>query len=159
VPTPQDIGIAPLLQVGVDMPERVGSLKPRANSGDAEGQDKHLPLVRHSTIYRREHKLNATTSAHKKRRWNSILLALSLAFLITGAGSMISQEVSTAHLPSQHTSISTDGNGISLGFLTNLLTAPKAYADDECDGIGPQPNLDCPETPTPTATATPDPRH
>jgi hypothetical protein len=159
VPTPQDISIAPLLEVGVEMPERVGSLKPKANSGDAEGQDKHLPLVRHSTIYRREQKLNTTTSANKKRRWNSILLALSLAFLITGAGSMISQEASTAPQASQQTSIYTDGDGTSLGFLTNLLTASKAYADDECDGIGPQPNLDCPETPTPTPTATPDPRH
>lgn len=140
------------------MPEMVVSLKPKANSGYAEGQDKPLLLVRHSTIYRKEHKVNTTTSAKKKRRWNSILLALSLAFLIAGAGSMISQETSTMPQASQQTSIATGGNGISLGFLTNLLAPAKAFADEGCDGIGPQPNLDCPETPTPTPTATPDPR-
>lgn len=105
--------------------------------------------------------MNTKTSANKKRRWNSILLALSLAFLVAGAGSRISQEASTtppmAHLTSQQVYMSPEGNGTLFGFLANLLTAPKAYADDGCDGIGPPPNLDCPETPTPTPTATPDP--
>lgn len=64
----------------------------------------------------------------------------------------------TAHLTSQQVSSALNGNGTLLGFLSNLLTVPNAYADGgDCDGIDPQPDLDCPSTPTPTATATPDP--
>lgn len=104
--------------------------------------------------------MNATTSANKKRRWNSIVLAFLLALIVAVGGPMVDQKASTspaAHLTVEQVSSALNGNGTLLGFLSSLLAVPNAYADDECDGIGPQPDLDCPATPTPTATATPDP--